>query len=279
MLTMNVLSILNKALLAVVLMSATACDDLEGDNSDYNFNTEQTKMDPARLPDSFRIATYNTHRCSPVNNVVNYDNTAKVISLIDADVIALQELDKNTTRIQQDQIQELADRTGLYPVFLPTVTYAQGQYGIGLLCKKKPISTYTRDLPGKEKRGMVLAEFEDFIIIGTHLCVTSADNRSWSYDIINQYISDYLSNYKKPIYLAGDLNATSLPASATSHWQTISSSNVTFPGSSKRIDYILQYIDNGASYKVLRTFVPSFDQIRLIDVSDHFPVIVDLSKN
>lgn len=276
---MNILSIFNKALLAAVMLTCIACDDLEGDNSDYNFNQEQTKMDPSRLPDSFRLATYNTHRCSPVNNVVNYDNTAQVISLIDADVIALQELDKNTTRIQQDQLQELADRTGLYPVFLPCVTYAQGQYGIGILCKTKPISTYTRDLPGKEKRGMLLAEFEDYIFICTHLCVSSADNRSWSYDIINQYISDYLSNYKKPIYLAGDLNATSLPAAATSHWDAISTTSVTFPGSSKRIDYVLQYKDNNASYKVLRTFVPSFDQIRLIDVSDHFPVIVDLSKN
>ena len=109
--------------------------------------------------------------------------------------------------------------------------------------------------------------------------MSSADNRAWSYDIINQYISDNLSHYKKPIYLAGDLNATSLPSEATSHWQTISTSNVTFPGSSRRIDYVLQYKDNNASYKVLRTMVPSFDQIRLTDVSDHFPVIVDLSKN
>lgn len=276
---MNILSILNKILLTAVLLASVSCDKLEGDNSDYEFNQEQAKTDPSRLPDSYRLATYNTHRCSPVNNVANYDNTAKVISLIDADVIALQELDKNTNRYSEDQLQELANRTGLYPVFLPTVTYTKGQYGIGILCKEKPLSTYTRELPGKEIRGMLLAEFENFIFICTHLCVSSADNRAWSYDIINQYISDNLSHYKKPIYLAGDLNATSLPSEATSHWQTISTSNVTFPGSSRRIDYVLQYKDNNASYKVLRTMVPSFDQIRLTDVSDHFPVIVDLSKN
>lgn len=276
---MNILSILNKTLLTVILFASASCDKLEGDNSDYSFDQEQTKTDPARLPDSYRLATYNTHRCSPTNNVANYDNTAKVITLIDADVIALQELDKNTNRYSEDQLQELANRTGLYPVFLPTVTYTKGQYGIGILCKEKPVSTYTRELPGKEKRGMLLAEFENFIFICTHLCVSSADNRAWSYDIINQYISDNLSHYKKPIYLAGDLNATSLPSEATSHWQTISTSNVTFPGSSKRIDYVLQYKDNNASYQVLRTMVPSFDQIRLTDVSDHFPVIVDLSKN
>ncbi|MBD5304630.1 MAG: metal-dependent hydrolase [Bacteroides sp.] len=275
---MNILSILNKMFLASVLMVSTSCDDLEGDNSDYNFSEEQTKLDPARLPDSYRIATYNTHRCSPENFVVNYDNTAKVISLIDADVIALQEIDKNTNRNSKDQMQELADRTGMYPIFLPCVTYTQGQYGIGMLCKNKPLKVLTRDLPGKEKRGMLLAEFDDFIVIGTHLCVSSADNRAWSYDMITQFIKDNYGDYKKPIYLCGDLNDSSLPKEATEHWQTISSSSVTFPGSSKRIDYVLQYKDNNSSYEVLRTFVPAFDEIRLIEVSDHFPVIVDLSK-
>lgn len=276
---MNILSIINNTLLAGMLMLSVSCEGIEGDNSDYNFEHETATADPSRLPDSFRLATYNTHRCSATNNVVNYDNTATVIKLIDADVIALQELDKNTNRYDQDQLQELADRTGLYPVFLPTVTYTKGQYGIGLLCKERPLNVYTRELPGKEIRGMILAEFENFIFICTHLCVSSADNRSWSYEIINQYIKDNLAYYKKPIYLAGDLNATSLPTQCTSHWQAISCTTPTFYSTSRRIDYILQYKDNGASYKVLRSMVPSYGQIRLTDVSDHLPVFVDLSKN
>lgn len=277
---MNLIPIFSKMLPLAMLMAITSCNDIEGDNSDYNFDHETTTIDCSRLPDSYRLATYNTHRCASPNNTCSYDKTASVISLIDADVIALQELDCQTNRHAEDQLQELATRTGMHPTFLACVKYdSGGSYGIGMLSKQKPLSVYTRDLPGSEKRGMILAEFEDFIFICTHLCVSSANNRSWSYDIINQYIADNLSNYRKPIYLAGDLNATSLPESATSHWQTISTSSVTFFSSSRRIDYVLQYKDNNASYKVLRTMVPTFDQVRLTEISDHLPVIVDLAKN
>lgn len=276
---MNILSIIHKTLLASMLILTTSCDDLEGDNSDFDFNKGEVKHESTRLPDSYRLATYNTHRCSPQNNVANYNNTAKVISLIDPDVIALQELDNGTNRHAEDQLYELAKRTGMYPIYLPCVTYTKGSYGIGILCKEEPIKTYTRELPGKEKRGMLLAEFKDFIFICTHLCVSSADNRAWSYDIINQYLSDNYSRSKKPIFLAGDLNATSLPAVATDNWQTISTTSVTYFPTSRRIDYILSYKGNNVSCKVLQTMVPTFDEIALTEVSDHLPVIVDISKN
>ena len=49
---MNILSILNKILLTAVVLASVSCDKLEGDNSDYEFNQEQAKTDPSRLPDS-----------------------------------------------------------------------------------------------------------------------------------------------------------------------------------------------------------------------------------
>lgn len=275
---MNLLSIINKTLAASILMLATSCDDLVGDNSDFDFDKGSVKHESTRLPDSYRLATYNTHRCSPQDNKANYNNTAFVISLIDADVIALQELDNGTNRYAEDQLYELAKRTNMYPIYLPCVTYAKGSYGIGLLCREEPIKTYTRELPGVEKRGMLLAEFENYVVICTHLCVSSADNRVWSYDIINQYLSENYSRSKKPIFLAGDLNATSLPSVATDNWTTISTTAVTYFPTSRRIDYILAYKGNNATYKVLRTMVPTFEEIPLAEVSDHFPVIVDIAK-
>lgn len=275
---MNLLTIINKTLALSILMLVTSCDDLEGDNSDFDFDKGAVRHESTRLPDSYRLATYNTHRCAPLNNVANYNNTALAISLIDADVIALQELDCETNRHAEDQLYELARRTNMYPVYLPCVTYAKGSYGIGLLCKEEPVRTYTRELPGVEKRGMLLAEFKDFVFICTHLCVSSADNRSWSYDIINQYLSENYSRSKKPIFLAGDLNATSLPASATDNWSTISTTAVTYFPTGRRIDYILSYKGNNASCRILQTMVPTFDEIDLAEVSDHYPVIVDIAK-
>ena len=106
-------------------LSGAACSGLEGDNSDFDFGdmTSDAPDNPYdgqgydRLPNSVRLATYNTHRCegwtqNSGTDRANYNNTAKVISLMAPDVIALQELDKNTTWHPTDQLQELADRTG-----------------------------------------------------------------------------------------------------------------------------------------------------------------------
>ena len=54
-----------------LVLSAAACSDLSGDNSDFNFG-DMTSDEPEnpydgqgydRLPNSVRLATYNTHRC------------------------------------------------------------------------------------------------------------------------------------------------------------------------------------------------------------------------
>ena len=54
-----------------LVLSAVACSDLSGDNSDFNFG-DMPSDEPEnpydgqgydRLPSSVRLATYNTHRC------------------------------------------------------------------------------------------------------------------------------------------------------------------------------------------------------------------------
>ena len=164
-------------------LSGAACSGLEGDNSDFDFGdmTSDAPDNPYdgqgydRLPNSVRLATYNTHRCegwtqNSGTDRANYNNTAKVISLMDPDVIALQELDKNTTWHQTDQLQELADRTGMRPYYCKTISYRGGDYGIGILCKTAPKNTYAGDLPGTEARKFFLAEFDGYIFIATHFC-------------------------------------------------------------------------------------------------------------
>ena len=260
-------------------LCTTGCESLEGDNSDFDFESNTKAEDPSRLPDTYRLATYNTHRCSPAKtNNANYDNTAKAISLIDADVIALQELDRNTRVFPADQITELATRTGLHPVFCKTINYSGGEYGIGMLCREAPLKTDSEELPGVETRRFLVAEFKDYVYICTHLCVSSEDNRSWSFDIINEYVDKNYGKSGKPVFIAGDMNTTVLPNNALTHWSVISASTPTFPSKSTRIDYILAYKGNSAPYSVARTFVPVFSELKLADVSDHLPVIVDLKK-
>ena len=272
-----------------------ACNELDGDNSDFDFGhsagaAENPYKDGyGRLPTSIRLATYNTHRCEgweTQTNVdrANYNNTAKVISLIDPDVIALQELDKFTTWHPHDQLQELADRTGMKPYYCKTIDYRGGDYGIGILSKREPLRTVSGDLPGTEARKFFLAEFDDYIFIATHLCHLETTNRAQSVEIINAYIAANYASYTKPIFLAGDFNESNMSSEMMvklkEKWEIISTSSNTFMNTAtpKRIDYIVLYKGNKAACEVLGTAVPSYDEINVNKVSDHLPVLVDIKK-
>lgn len=272
-----------------------ACNELDGDNSDFDFGhsagaaENPYKDDYGRLPNSIRLATYNTHRCEgweTQTNVdrANYNNTAKVISLIDPDVIALQELDKFTTWHPHDQLQELADRTGMKPYYCKTIDYRGGDYGIGILSKREPLRTVSGDLPGTEARKFFLAEFDDYIFIATHLCHLETTNRAQSVEIINAYIAANYASYTKPIFLAGDFNESNMSSEMMvklkEKWEIISTSSNTFMNTAtpKRIDYIVLYKGNKAACEVLGTAVPSYDEINVNKVSDHLPVLVDIKK-
>ena len=271
-----------------------ACNELDGDNSDFDFGhsagaAENPYKDGyGRLPNSIRLATY-THRCEgweTQTNVdrANYNNTAKVISLIDPDVIALQELDKFTTWHPHDQLQELADRTGMKPYYCKTIDYRGGDYGIGILSKREPLRTVSGDLPGTEARKFFLAEFDDYIFIATHLCHLETTNRAQSVEIINAYIAANYASYTKPIFLAGDFNESNMSSEMMvklkEKWEIISTSSNTFMNTAtpKRIDYIVLYKGNKAACEVLGTAVPSYDEINVNKVSDHLPVLVDIKK-
>ena len=275
--------------------TVAACNELDGDNSDFDFGhsagaAENFYKDGyGRLPNSIRLATYNTHRCEgweTQTNVdrANYNNTAKVISLIDPDVIALQELDKFTTWHPHDQLQELADRTGMKPYYCKTIDYRGGDYGIGILSKREPLRTVSGDLPGTEARKFFLAEFDDYIFIATHLCHLETTNRAQSVEIINAYIAANYASYTKPIFLEGDFNESNMSSEMMvklkEKWEIISTSSNTFMNTAtpKRIDYIVLYKGNKAACEVLGTAVPSYDEINVNKVSDHLPVLVDIKK-
>ncbi len=253
-----------------------------------------TPSDFTREPNTWRLATFNTHSCSPTGvPPANYDNTARLISDIDPDVIAIQEVVHYKNNFDANQPAELAKRTGLQYTYLPLVVTkslsvsGDRTYGIAMMYKNKPLKIKTDDtLPGKsEKRGFIAAEFDDYVFISTHLDngSESAENRKKSYEIINAYVESRIEANtwgNKPVYLAGDLNAINLPPVASEKWEIISPDGVTVPDKNYRLDYILVWKGNVTTRKVVKSLIPVFNGIDASQVSDHLPVFVDIdSKN
>lgn len=288
---------LKKILLLGVLISLpfvfVSCGDNTDGNADYDWAYYDGKDDvPAdspykdgygRLPNSLRLATYNVHRCEPPNNSgANYDNTAAVIANIDADVIALQELDDKTTLHPVSQIEELARRAGMKYTFGQTIPFKGGKYGNGVLSKTTPISVDNIDLVGTEHRRALVCEFSDYVFIATHFCHQKADNRTRSAEILNEYVTGKYSDSEKTVYLAGDLNDSNTGSemfrTLQAQWEILSINAHTFPSTWSRLDYVLIWKGNEPEYEVIGTAIPSYKGIDMGTVSDHLPVLVDVEK-
>ena len=156
-----------------------------------------------------KILSYNIKNCQGMDGVVSYQRVADVIKRIDADVVALQELDSATVRSKGVVVlDELARLTGMHKTYGASIDYQGGKYGIGVLTKEEPLSWKRVPLPGREEpRSLLIVELKDFVIGCTHFSLTEEDRLSSAYIVGNSF-----KNYSKPVFMAGDLNA--IPESA-----------------------------------------------------------------
>ena len=222
-------------------------------------------------PHELRIMTYNIRNANGMDRITDYNRIAEVIKSADPSIVAIQELDSFTQRNKAFALKEIADRTGYHYAFSAAISYAGGKYGIGILSKEKPLSVYNIPLPGREEnRTLQIAEFKNFTFLNAHFSLTEED-RIASVKIINAE----LAKYKKPVFLAGDLNA--VPSSTTiqtlkKNWSLLSGEAFTFPADhpDRCIDYIFSTPNN--SLKITKKEVIN-DSI----ASDHRPVFIDVT--
>jgi endonuclease/exonuclease/phosphatase family metal-dependent hydrolase len=159
---------------------------------------------PVQAQRTLRLMTYNIKNATGMDGVCDFQRIANVINNASPDVVAVQEVDSVTNRSNQKYVLgEIAERTQMYACFAPAIDYDGGKYGIGLLSKKAPLHLQAIALPGREEaRALILAEFEDYIYCCTHLSLTEED-RMKSLEILKTFAA----SYKKPLFLAGDMNA------------------------------------------------------------------------
>ena len=158
---------------------------------------------PVQAQHTLRLMTYNIKNANGMDDICSFQRVANVINNASPDVVAIQEVDSMTRRSGQKYVLgEIAECTQMHACFAPAIEFEGGKYGIGLLTKQVPLRLQTIPLPGREEaRTLILAEFEDYIYCCTHLSLTEED-RMKSLEIVKSLIA----SYKKPLFLAGDLN-------------------------------------------------------------------------
>lgn len=154
--------------------------------------------------DKLRIMSYNVRNCIGMDSKRGFDRVADVISSYQPDIVAVQEIDSVTNRSEgKDVLFELCERTGMRGVYSAAISYDGGKYGIGILCKEKPVSVKRVPLPGREEqRTAIIAEFKDYVFIASHLSLTSEDRKESFKILLNE-----AAKFKKPVFMAGDFNA------------------------------------------------------------------------
>ena len=231
-----------------------------------------------------RILTYNIHHGQGTDGRFDLARIAGVINSQRPDLVALQEVDRRTTRASGvDQAAELARLTGMNYAYGPAMEYAGGEYGEAILSRFALASIDNYILPwpdGSEPRALLVVKVEakgigPVTFGGTHLAHDSAVDRLEQAKRINEILGGQRGAL---MILAGDLNAT--PGSAPmrefdQHWmdaaRAIGSPEPTYPNiqPQRRIDYVLVRPMDG--WRVVKATV-----LKGEIASDHCPVLVVL---
>lgn len=224
---------------------------------------------------------------------MDLERIARVIAAIRADVVALQEVDRNRDRTGYvDQPTVLAELTGMAAAYAPILIDHAGEYGLAVLTPHPIVASEWSRFPmvdGWEPRGVldVAVQIGDrpVRVLNTHLQI-GFDGRDGEAAIQREDSARALAmrivQSDEPVLLMGDFNAD--PASpelapleiATDAWAekgegrglTIPASPLEEPAS--RIDAI--FVDG-------RFLVREFAVIRSPETalaSDHYPVVADL---
>lgn len=259
---MRTCSVLLKVVLVVFVVGAFTCGCSEFNKKPAVYVT---------------VLTYNIHHGEDANGDLNLDAVVGIINSLKPDLVALQEVDNKTTRVNGlDLTSELRKRTGMLGVFGKAMDYAGGEYGEAVLFRYPVLEIKNNPLPHTpeaEPRTALeihveLPNKKTIAFVGTHLDhVQDETNRMMQVRQIEELFTDV----DLPMILAGDLNA--VPGSdpielLRRHW-TFADSNDPEPTSpsaepKRKIDYIM--FKPGRRWKVLSTKV--FDDKV---TSDHCP--------
>jgi endonuclease/exonuclease/phosphatase family metal-dependent hydrolase len=137
------------------------------------------------------VLVYNIHAGKDAKGVDNLAQVSQIVRETKADIVLLQEVDKNTTRSGKvDQVAKFEELTGFHGAFGKTLDYQGGDYGIAILSRWPILSDTLVHLPvnppqlrsgvSYEPRGALVTVIQSPVgrlrVINTHLDASRADS-------------------------------------------------------------------------------------------------------
>jgi endonuclease/exonuclease/phosphatase family metal-dependent hydrolase len=237
----------------------------------------------AEATNTFRVITYNIHHAEGLDGKVDLQRIADLIKQEKADIVALQEVDRNTDRTgKRDFPAEFAKLTGMSCVFSNNWPVHGGEYGTAILTRfpiTKREHSLLKMVGSTEQRGLLQVHVKigdrEVVFMNTHI-----DHRKTDAERL-QSVEEFTPVIKKksdlPIIFCGDFNAS--PGSPTYEkmskllddtWQLIGKGQGwTIPAEkpNRRIDYL--WISKNSFITPIRAWVPTSA------ASDHLPVVAE----
>lgn len=205
----------------------------------------------AHVQDDLTVATYNIRHGRGMDGVVDLQRTAHAIAALNADIVALQEVDRNVERSGSvDEPRVLGEHLGMKHAFGAFFPYQGGEYGMAILSRYPIVRTQALRLPdGNEPRIALLAEIA--LPSGRRVAVVNV-HFDWVDDDTYRFaqvaaLHALLDTLPLPTILLGDFN--DVPGTRTMTQWTASFATIEKPASDhftfsstvpeKEIDHIL----------------------------------------
>ncbi len=221
-----------------------------------------TPQDPVvTVPSKIKVASYNI---KALLYGVDTDGIIQELKDIDADIVGLQEVDKNTNRskvsgVKVHQVEMLAEKLG-YPYwsFDKLIDHSGGEYGMAILSRfpitKSTVVQYdaqqSTDHVRKYGRHELQVGDKKLVFYNTHLCIGDSND-----SVSKAQLGQLLDQMKNDTYavLTGDLNMTAVTAATVvknySNLTLLNDGTSTGMLGSKKA---AQYIDNIAVTNTLK---------------------------
>lgn len=237
----------------------------------------------SREPVRFRVMSYNIHHGEGVDRKIDLERIAGLIKHEQADLVALQEIDKGVERTaRRDFPAELAALTGMRCLFVNNFHYQGGEYGNAILTRfpvERQTNLHYRMLRPAEQRGMLQTVVDvggrKVVFVSTHLDFRREDVERLSN--IEEMRPVFAAYRPLPIIVCGDFNDTpgsrthaGMKSMFTDVWETVGEGpgfTITSTDPRKRIDYI--FVSYPQVLKPLRAWVPRSE------ASDHLPLVAE----